>query len=158
MPEEYTTLVTALKAMSQGESPDVMTLPMAENGWNTRPDGSGPTYQPGDSFLVIGKTTVLYARWRSTHIDIPDPTDKDGWYSPGDVDLDGKITAADARFALRMSAGLLASDPVWRKLADVEADDKVLASDARKILRASALLDRLPEEKVFVPAGQARPY
>lgn len=38
MPEEYTTLVTALKALSQGESPDVVTLPMAENEWKTRPD------------------------------------------------------------------------------------------------------------------------
>ena len=39
MPEEYTTLVAALKALTQGTSPDpVITLPMAENEWNTRPD------------------------------------------------------------------------------------------------------------------------
>ena len=38
MPEEYTTLVTALKALTQGESPNTVTLPMAENEWNTRPD------------------------------------------------------------------------------------------------------------------------
>lgn len=38
MPEEYTTLVTALKALTQGEEPNVKTLPMAENEWNTRPD------------------------------------------------------------------------------------------------------------------------
>ena len=39
MPEEYTALVSALKALTQGESPDpVVTLPMAENEWNTRPD------------------------------------------------------------------------------------------------------------------------
>ena len=38
MPEEYTTLVTALKALTQGEEPSVKTLPMAENEWNTRPD------------------------------------------------------------------------------------------------------------------------
>lgn len=38
MPEEYTALVTALKALTQGESPNVITLPMAENGWNTRPN------------------------------------------------------------------------------------------------------------------------
>ena len=38
MPEEYTTLVTALKALTQGESPNAVTLPMAENDWNTRPD------------------------------------------------------------------------------------------------------------------------
>lgn len=39
MPEEYTSLVTALKALTQGESPaTVITLPMAESEWNTRPD------------------------------------------------------------------------------------------------------------------------
>lgn len=38
MPEEYTTMVTALKALTQGEEPSVKTLPMAENEWNTRPD------------------------------------------------------------------------------------------------------------------------
>ena len=39
MPEEYTSLVTALKALTQGESPaTVITLPMAEDEWNTRPD------------------------------------------------------------------------------------------------------------------------
>lgn len=38
MPEEYTSLVTALKALTQGEPPNVRTLLMAENGWNTRPD------------------------------------------------------------------------------------------------------------------------
>ena len=39
MPEEYTQLVTALKALTQGESPAAaVTLPMAEDEWNTRPD------------------------------------------------------------------------------------------------------------------------
>ena len=41
MPEEYTSLVTALKALTQGETPDpVITLPMAEDEWNTRPDAA----------------------------------------------------------------------------------------------------------------------
>ena len=39
MPEEYTNLVTALKGLTQGESPDpIVKLPMAEDEWNTRPD------------------------------------------------------------------------------------------------------------------------
>ena len=38
MPEEYTALVTALKALTQGEAPNTVTLPMAEDDWNTRPD------------------------------------------------------------------------------------------------------------------------
>ena len=38
MPTEYTNLVQALKSLTQGEAPDTVILPMAENGWNTRPE------------------------------------------------------------------------------------------------------------------------
>ena len=38
MPTEYTNLVAALKALTQGESPNQVTLPMAEDDWNTRPE------------------------------------------------------------------------------------------------------------------------
>ena len=39
MPEEYENLVTALKSLTQGEAPEpVVTLPMAEDEWNSRPD------------------------------------------------------------------------------------------------------------------------
>lgn len=38
MPEKYTALVTALKALTQGEDPNTVTLPMAEDSWSTRPD------------------------------------------------------------------------------------------------------------------------
>ena len=35
---EYTSLVTAMKALTQGEEPNTVTLPVAENAWTTRPD------------------------------------------------------------------------------------------------------------------------
>ena len=38
MPTEYTNLVTALKALSQGEGTDKVYMPMAEDDWNTRPE------------------------------------------------------------------------------------------------------------------------
>ena len=38
MPTEYTNLVTALKALTQGEKPNQVKLPMAEDDWNTRPE------------------------------------------------------------------------------------------------------------------------
>ena len=38
MPAEYTALVTALKGLTQGESPNTVKLPMAEDEWSTRPD------------------------------------------------------------------------------------------------------------------------
>ena len=38
MCSQYEALVTALKALTQGEAPNTETLPMAENEWYTRPD------------------------------------------------------------------------------------------------------------------------
>ena len=38
MPDEYTALVAAMKALEQGEGTNTVTLPVAENEWNTRPD------------------------------------------------------------------------------------------------------------------------
>lgn len=35
---QYQSLVTALKGLTQGEAPAEITLPMAEDEWNTRPD------------------------------------------------------------------------------------------------------------------------
>ena len=35
---EYTQLVAAMKALTQGEKPNQITLPVAENAWATRPD------------------------------------------------------------------------------------------------------------------------
>ena len=38
MYEKYNALVTSLKALTQGESPNTVTLPMADGEWSTRPD------------------------------------------------------------------------------------------------------------------------
>ena len=38
MPDGYSSMVTALKALTQGEEPNTVTLPMAEDEWNTRPE------------------------------------------------------------------------------------------------------------------------
>ena len=38
MPDAYTSLVTALKSLTQGEIPNTETLPVAEDGWDTRPE------------------------------------------------------------------------------------------------------------------------
>ncbi|MBR5234350.1 MAG: dockerin type I repeat-containing protein [Clostridia bacterium] len=58
----------------------------------------------------------------------------------GDLNLDGKITAADARGTLRISAKLDKADDTQMIIADVTDDKKITASDARSILRASARL------------------
>lgn len=62
-------------------------------------------------------------------------------YLLGDVNLDGKITAADARLALRASAGLEVLTNVQSILADVIKNNVIKADDARAILRVSAALD-----------------
>ncbi len=58
-----------------------------------------------------------------------------------DVNGDGKVTAGDAREALRISAKLSEPDFVYFKAADINWDDKVTASDARTILRRAAKLE-----------------
>ena len=58
----------------------------------------------------------------------------------GDINGDGKITAADARSALRAAAGLSELDETERYAADYNSDNKVTAADARLILRKAANL------------------
>jgi hypothetical protein len=64
----------------------------------------------------------------------------------GDVDGDEKISAADARLALRASVKL---EKFWNqpddrqfKASDTDGDKKISAGDARKILRVSVKLDK----------------
>ena len=61
----------------------------------------------------------------------------------GDVNGDGKITAADARLALRISANLDTLETVGTTLeaVDINLDKKITAADARTILRKSAHLE-----------------
>lgn len=59
----------------------------------------------------------------------------------GDINADGKITAADARTALRIAANLHTPTENERKAADINNDLKITAADARKILRISANLE-----------------
>lgn len=66
---------------------------------------------------------------------------EDKTYCKGDINGDGLITAADARLALRNSAGI---HPLYDKAlsaADYNGDSTVTAADARLILRYSARLD-----------------
>ena len=58
----------------------------------------------------------------------------------GDVDGDGKITAADARAALRFSVRLETPTAAQKQAADMDADGIITASDARTILRMAVNL------------------
>ena len=59
----------------------------------------------------------------------------------GDVDGDGKVTAADARLVLRRAALLVTFTVEQDWLADVDDDGDVTAKDARIILRVAAGLE-----------------
>lgn len=67
-------------------------------------------------------------------------------YRLGDVNFDDKITAADARLALRFSAQLQTPTAEEFIVADVIVDGKIEALDARLILRVSA---QLADESAF---------
>lgn len=62
---------------------------------------------------------------------------------PGDTDLDGNVTATDARYVLRVAAKL--ENPKMaaeiREAADITTDGKISADDARMILRVAANLE-----------------
>lgn len=66
----------------------------------------------------------------------------------GDTDINGEITAADARLALRYSVGLEEFTPVQKAAADVNSDKAITAADARIILRASVDLEEISPESV----------
>ena len=61
-------------------------------------------------------------------------------WTPGDVDGDGKITAADARKALMISAKLLKPSPAERMRGDIDGDGKISSADAKTILRKAGKL------------------
>lgn len=59
----------------------------------------------------------------------------------GDIDGNGKITAGDARLALRGAASLEKLSEMQLKLADIDGNGRITASDARMILRRAANLE-----------------
>ena len=58
-----------------------------------------------------------------------------------DLNRDGKVTAADARLALRIAVRLDFADALTKVAADVDGDDFVTAADARFILRMAVGLE-----------------
>ena len=76
------------------------------------------------------------------------PTEPKPAYTLGDIDGNGKITAADARLALRISAKLETGTETQLLAADTDKNGRITASDARKILRVAANLEIFSENTV----------
>ena len=89
---------------------------------------------------------------------IPKGTDKDVTlyarlckYSWGDVDLDGKVSSADARLILRCSVNLETIDPdvlAWADVDEPSAQHSITSADARLALRMSVGLDSVESLKL----------
>lgn len=101
-------------------------------------------------------TTHTYKDGKCTVCGAADPNyDPTPAFRKGDVDNDGKVTAADARLALRASVGFKGDKDNDGKVIDwtdktsraflagnVDLDEKMTAADARLILRASVGLEK----------------
>lgn len=70
---------------------------------------------------------------------------------PGDADRDGKTTASDARYVLRISAKLEKPiiDADVKEVSDITGDSKIAADDARLILRVAAKLDQYSADELL---------
>ena len=70
-------------------------------------------------------------------------------YIVGDANLDGSITAADARIILRISAKIDTLEKYNITIANIDAnfDGSITAADARIVLRVSAKLQEIPVKK-----------
>ena len=85
--------------------------------------------------MVIGISVTAFAEEAS------DEETSESVMLRGDVDLNGRITAADARIILRVAAKMESIDTYRMTLADYDNDGSVNASDARYTLRHAAGLD-----------------
>jgi len=63
------------------------------------------------------------------------------YYTKGDIDFDGKVTAADARKALRAAVDLDNLNDAEKLAADMDGDGEITAADSREILRKSVGLE-----------------
>ncbi len=77
----------------------------------------------------------------------------------GDIDRDGKVSAGDARSAMRMSVALEEYDSEVLYYGDYIEDGKITAADARLILRTSVALEQLraPGDKLKEPPKAPEP-
>ncbi len=73
---------------------------------------------------------------------------------PGDIDFDGRITAEDARLALRAAVGLEKLKRYQYYATDYNEYNPIVSSAARDILRASCGLDKLEFSECNFYTGQ----
>lgn len=62
-------------------------------------------------------------------------------YIRGDINMDGRVSASDARLVLRVGASLDTATQEQKLIADMNDDGRITAADARTVLRISAKLE-----------------
>ncbi len=100
----------------------------------TKPDANGTVGLKRGECKICGEYVYVRTEY--------DPNEKPE-AQLGDIDMNGKITAADARILLRYTAKLTDLTAAQKKLSDVNQDGKITAADARLVLRVSAKLEVL---------------
>ena len=89
---------------------------------------------PASPVTSVHDSTTLTEKTTSTSVE--------NTFIAGDINGDNKITASDARFALRIAAKLdIITDISVLTAADINNDGRITASDARIILRKAAKLE-----------------
>ena len=106
--------------------------------WNTRPDGTGASYQPNDEINagdVQCSATILYAIWQAEPV------------LYGDVNGDGNVNTKDRMVLTRYLAGMTGytADMIDMKAADVNCDGTVNAKDRMILTRYLAQWTAYPE-------------
>lgn len=86
--------------------------------------------------------------------DLSSEESSDTAFIAGDVDLNGKVTASDARLVLRIAAQLELASAAQMFAADFDSDNTITAKDARYILRFAAKLDPFKEPETTTKAPE----
>ena len=90
---------------------------------------------------VIGSGCFVFLVRENAETGKEDPVDTTCIVIEGDLNGDGKVTAADAREALRAAAKLTTLLSPYFLAGDLDGDEKINASEARKILRVASRID-----------------
>ena len=98
------------------------------------------TYIPDNALIYFDYKNVSDYEINNLEANYGSDLSSDGTMT-GDLNADNKITAADARFALRFAAKIDIPKDKQKSLADVDGNGKITAADARKILRVAAKID-----------------
>jgi len=81
MPDEYVALVAAMKALTKGEAPDTVTLPVAEDEWNPRPttDSYGEISLDFEADALHGDNVKVAEAYEGSFDLYSKKRDGDGW-------------------------------------------------------------------------------